>query len=85
MLIFWFSKDLSKKNVLWTKDDIDRFSFMVLYYHNISDDMALIRKWNLGSSSIYFLLVERKSFARSDGGGKSKLYHLINNFDDGKT
>jgi hypothetical protein len=39
--MFWFKEDLSKKNVLCTKVDIDRISFIALYYHNVFYDMAL--------------------------------------------
>jgi hypothetical protein len=28
-------------NALWTKHDIDQLSFIILHYHNISDEMTL--------------------------------------------
>jgi hypothetical protein len=44
LILYWcscFQKILARKNALWTKDDIDKLSFIVLYYHNIPDDMTL--------------------------------------------
>jgi hypothetical protein len=52
-------------------------SFIILHYHNISDEMTLENK-NLGVVPFVSHLLRQQALLGSDGGGKSKLYHLLN-------
>jgi hypothetical protein len=52
-------------------------SFIILYYHNIFDEMTLGNK-NSGVVPFVSHMLRQEALIGFDGGGKSKLYHLFN-------